>query len=186
MRAREPAVAHRRRASSPSPELSRQLVRGALLCVASITSLVVAFVAIELSGDTTTIGGAGSGTAARLRIHSVIPIPGNVRAWLLEYHGEAPDMQVAGVFMRWSIEHRAKAEKLAIRFTPNEQQRLAERVAFATCDRGAADEFLVAFRGTSSPLFAAAVEGVRRQQEMIERAMREHAGVATAVSDRSR
>ena len=162
-----------------------QLVRGTLWAVGLVTSVVATFVALELDGDPTTIGGAHSATAARLQIHAVIPIPSTVRAWLLEYHGEAPGMEVAGVFMRWSIEHRAKAEKLGAGFTSEEQERLAARVAFAACDRGAAKEFLAAFRGTSSPLFAAAVEGVRRHQEMIERAMREQNAAAAASGDRS-
>lgn len=157
-------------------QLATGLLRGVLLVGGVALVAEVAFVACQ--GEPDTIAGAHAATAALLRIHSAVPIPGKVSRWLVEYHGEGPGMEVAGVFMRWSIEHRVEAEHLGARLAPEEQRRLAARVAFAAYDRGSAEEFVQALRGTSSPLFAAAVEDVRRQQDMVQRAMAEQAAAA--------
>jgi hypothetical protein len=80
--------------------------------------------------------------------------PKEIRAWLLDYHGEAPGQQVMYSFVDWAISNPDGFIAITDGFTDDEQKIFVERLSDAIYQGSSVDEFKNAFKGRQSKVLS--------------------------------
>jgi hypothetical protein len=89
-----------------------------------------------------------------LRKYERVKDPKEIRAWLLDYHGEADGQEVMYSFVAWAISNPDGFIAITDGFTDDEQKIFAERFSDAIYQSSSVEEFKNAFKGRQSKVLS--------------------------------